>query len=103
MFAIVGNVGTPPWPRPHLKSPDANRTIFFGPVTGAAFLRKSPPDRYIFNYRVSYEQQAAAAGKWMAEKRGRQIDPRNIAVFAQGNVGWRPGHLHVGRGGRDRL
>ena len=34
---------------------------------------------------MSDEQQAAAGGKWMAETRTSKIDPRNIAVFAQGN------------------
>ena len=32
----------------------------FAPFTGAGLLRKSPPDRYVINYRASYAEETTA-------------------------------------------
>ena len=36
------------------------KTLLFGAFTGAGILRRSPPDRYVINYRASYVQETAA-------------------------------------------
>lgn len=59
VLAVIGNVGTPTAIN---AVPIANRrrTLFFAPFTGAGMLRKTPPDRYVINYRASYEEETAA-------------------------------------------
>jgi ABC-type branched-subunit amino acid transport system substrate-binding protein len=90
VFAVVGNVGTP---TAAVSVPYCvqQRVVFFGALSGGDQLRKTPPDRYVFNFRPSYAQETAAAVRWLA--RTRRIDPARIAVFAQedefGESGWR--------------
>ncbi|MCP4041824.1 MAG: ABC transporter substrate-binding protein, partial [Gammaproteobacteria bacterium] len=59
VLAVIGNVGTP---TAIAAIPIANqgKTLLFAPFTGAGVLRKSPPDRYIINYRASYAEETAA-------------------------------------------
>jgi len=80
VFGFVGNVGTP---TAAVAIPYAleKKMLFFGAFTGAALLRKEPPDRYVFNYRASYAEETAAAVKYLIEV--RRIKPAEIAVFAQ--------------------
>ena len=80
VFAVIGNVGTP---TAQASVPVAleHKTLFFGPFTGAGFLRKDPPDRYVFNYRASYEEEAAAIVRYFIGIAG--VDPAAIAVFSQ--------------------
>jgi ABC-type branched-subunit amino acid transport system substrate-binding protein len=59
VLAIVGNVGTPTAITAIPISNDA-KTLFFGAFTGAGVLRKTPPDRYVINYRASYAEETAA-------------------------------------------
>src|SRR5262249_8480825 len=56
VFAIVGDVGTP---TAQVAAPyaTAHKTLFFGAFTGSKVLRQEPPDRYVFNYRASYEEE----------------------------------------------
>ncbi len=58
-MAAIGNVGTQ---TAIVTVPVFNKqkTLLFGAFTGAGLLRKSPPDRYIINYRASYAQETAA-------------------------------------------
>lgn len=88
VITVIGNVGTP---TAVVTVPIANekKTMLFGAVTGAGLLRKSPPDRYIINYRASYgEETAAMIGGLL--KSG--IKPTEIALFTQndgyGNAGY---------------
>jgi ABC-type branched-subunit amino acid transport system substrate-binding protein len=80
VFGVIGNVGTP---TAVLTVPYAvkNQTMFFGAFTGANLLRKDPPDRYVFNYRASYQDETAKMIHYLLEI--RRIDPRSIVVFAQ--------------------
>jgi ABC-type branched-subunit amino acid transport system substrate-binding protein len=80
VFAIVGNVGTP---TAQVAVPYAvgKKKVFFGAYTGAALLRKNPPDRYVFNYRASYVEEGVAMVKYLVTKRKVRAD--EIAVFAQ--------------------
>lgn len=59
VIAVIGNVGTP---TAVVSVPIANekKTLLFGAFTGADVLRKSPPDRYVINYRASYAEETAA-------------------------------------------
>ena len=55
--------------------------LFFGAFTGANILRNDPPDRYVFNYRASYAEETDAVVRYLIKM--RQLQPRQIAVFAQ--------------------
>src|SRR5262249_29366812 len=52
VFAILGNPGTP---TAAVAVPIAveHKVPFFGAFTGAGLLRKTPPDRYVINFRAS--------------------------------------------------
>jgi eukaryotic-like serine/threonine-protein kinase len=80
VFAVLGNVGTP---TAEVALPLAleQQVPFLGAFTGADLLRRQPPDRYVFNYRASYDEETAAIVRHFIEKRGLQ--PSEIAVFAQ--------------------
>jgi ABC-type branched-subunit amino acid transport system substrate-binding protein len=80
VFAFVGNVGTP---TAEVALPYAieHKALFYGAFTGAALLRQDPPDRYVINYRASYEEETAKTIKYLVEN--RHISPTGIAVFAQ--------------------
>lgn len=58
VLGIVGDVGTP---TAIVAAPMAQRAgvPFIGPLTGAGLLRKTPPDRYIINFRASYAEETA--------------------------------------------
>ncbi|MBF0215136.1 MAG: ABC transporter substrate-binding protein [Magnetococcales bacterium] len=79
VLAVIGNVGTP---TAVVSAPIANetRTILMGAVTGAGLLRKTPPERYIFNYRASYAEETAAMIDGLL---GIGVKPREIAFFTQ--------------------
>jgi branched-chain amino acid transport system substrate-binding protein len=79
-FAIVGNVGTATSAvaAPYAGEHDA---VFFGAVSGADILRKTPPDRHVFNYRVSVATEAAASTRWLVDV--RRVDPKRIATLEQ--------------------
>jgi ABC-type branched-subunit amino acid transport system substrate-binding protein len=80
VFAVVGNVGTP---TAQLTVPYAvqRATLFFGAFTGSSLLRKDPPDRYVFNYRASYEEETAKMIRYLLDV--RRLQAKEIAVFAQ--------------------
>lgn len=80
VFALIGSVGTPTTERvlPYVLE---KNIPFFGPFTGAHFLRKDPPDRYVFNYRASYAEETAAAVRYLVEI--VKLQPEAFAVFMQ--------------------
>src|SRR5258707_6764086 len=80
VFGFIGNLGTP---TAAVAVPFAleRRALFFGPLTGASIVRHDPPDRYVFNYRPSYSEEADAAVRYLVKI--RKLQPRQIAVFAQ--------------------
>jgi ABC-type branched-subunit amino acid transport system substrate-binding protein len=79
-FAIVGNVGTATSAvaAPYAAEKDA---VFFGALSGADLLRKTPPDRHVFNFRASLAAEAAAAVRYLVEVRRLPAD--RIAVLSQ--------------------
>jgi branched-chain amino acid transport system substrate-binding protein len=79
------------------------QVLLYSPYTGAALLRKEPPDRYVFNYRPSYAEETAAAVNYLI--RVRRIKPSEIAVFMQedgfGEAGWEGVVKAMRKAGRD--
>lgn len=90
VFAILGNAGTP---TAAVTVPIANekKVPLFGAFTGAGLLRKSPPDRYILNYRASYAQETAEMVRGVVEELG--IAPRHIGFFTQNDAYGDSGYL----------
>ena len=79
VISVVGNVGTP---TAIVTVPIANekKTLLFGAFTGAGVLRKTPPDRYVINYRASYAEETAAMIDGLLSA---GIKPEEIAFFTQ--------------------
>lgn len=80
IFAVIGNVGatTAEKALPYALS---KKLVFFSPFTGAALVRNNPPDRYVFNYRASFGEEAAETIKYL--KQARNITADQLAVFAE--------------------
>ena len=80
VFAIIGDVGTPTTQAalPYLL---ASKVMLFGAFTGSAILRRDPPDRYVFNYRASYEEETARMIDYLVDV--VKVPDGGIAVFAQ--------------------
>ena len=78
-----------------------HHTLFFAPFTGAGILRKSPPDRSVFNYRASYEEETAAMIEALITI--GKIQPQQIAFFTQqdgyGDAGYNGGLMALRRHG----
>jgi ABC-type branched-subunit amino acid transport system substrate-binding protein len=79
VLAVIGNVGTPTATK---TVPLANRhnVPLIGAFTGASLLRKRPPDRYIVNYRASYDEEMATIVNALLDQ---DIHPERIAFFTQ--------------------
>ena len=80
VFAIIGDVGTPTTEQA-LPYALASRTMFFGAFTGSAILRHDPPDRYVFNFRASYEEEAGRMIDYLVDV--KKVPDGGIVVFAQ--------------------
>ncbi len=80
VLAIIGNVGTP---TAISAIPIANeeKTLLFAPYTGAGVLRRTPPDRYIINYRASYAEETSAMVEALINH--AKFKPEEIAFFTQ--------------------
>ncbi len=80
VLAVIGNVGTPT-AIASVPIATRTRTPFIGAYTGAGLLRRTPPDRYVVNFRASYAQETAAMVDALVEHAG--IDIERIAFFTQ--------------------
>jgi branched-chain amino acid transport system substrate-binding protein len=80
VFALFGYVGTPT-STAILPIVDKEKIPYFGPFTGAEFLR-SPVNRYIFNVRGSYFDEAAMQVEYLTKKMGK----KRIGVFIQNDA-----------------
>jgi ABC-type branched-subunit amino acid transport system substrate-binding protein len=80
VLAVIGNVGTPTG---IAAIPIANeqKTLLFAPFTGAGVLRKTPPDRYVINFRASYAEETGAMIDALID--GTDLKVEDIAVFTQ--------------------
>ncbi|MGD9690043.1 MAG: ABC transporter substrate-binding protein [Phycisphaerales bacterium] len=100
VLAILGNVGTP---TAVVAIPIAmdTKTPFVGAFTGAGVLRKSPPDRYVINFRASYGQETAAMVDALVAHAG--VKPEEVAFFTQkdayGDAGYMGGMAALRRHG----
>jgi len=56
-----------------------HRALFFAPFTGGTAVRHDPPDRYVFNYRPSFMEEADAAVRYLLKI--RKLKPNQIAAF----------------------
>jgi ABC-type branched-subunit amino acid transport system substrate-binding protein len=79
VIAVIGNVGTP---TAIVTLPIAveKGVPFVGAITGAPLLRKTPPNRYIFNYRASYSEEVTNMIDGLLSA---GIKPEEIALFTQ--------------------
>ena len=102
VIAVIGNVGTP---TAIVTAPIANetKTLLFGAFTGAGVLRKSPPDRYVMNYRASYAEETSDIVNGLL-KAG--IKPEEIAFFTQkdgyGDAGYKGGIAALKKAGFEK-
>ena len=89
VFALLGNVGTST-AAVSLPIITATRTPFFGALTGARLLRKTPPDRYVVNFRASYDEEMEEIIRGLTEE--LHLRPSQIGFFTQddsyGDAGW---------------
>lgn len=70
VFALFGYVGTPT-STAIMPVVNKEKMIYWGPFTGAEFLR-NPVNRYIFNIRGSYFDEAEMQVKYLTEKLGKK-------------------------------
>lgn len=82
VLAVIGSVGTP---TAILTTPIANekKILLFGAFTGADSLRKTPPDRYVINFRASYKEEVASMIQYL---KSIGIKPDEIAFFTQNDA-----------------
>jgi branched-chain amino acid transport system substrate-binding protein len=80
VLAIIGNVGSP---TAIVTAPLANeeKTLLFAPFAGGPSLRNDPPDRYVINFRASYEEETQAIIDALIDIAG--LKPEEIAFFTQ--------------------
>jgi branched-chain amino acid transport system substrate-binding protein len=80
VFGFVDNYGSP---TALISLPYAfeHHAIYFGAFTGANSLRHDPPDRYVFNYRAGYADEADAVVRYLVKV--RRLRPEDIAVLTQ--------------------
>lgn len=80
VLAAVGNVGTPT-AIAAIPICIEERVLLFAPFTGAGVLRRSPPDRYVINFRASYAEETAAMIDALLGPAG--LAPEDVAFFTQ--------------------
>lgn len=80
VFGFAGSLGTP---TAAVAVPFAleRRALFYAPFTGGSVVRHDPPDRYVFNYRPSFIEEADAAVRYLLKV--RKLRPNQIAAFGQ--------------------
>lgn len=100
VLAVVGNVGTPTAVAA-IPIANSSQVPFLGAFTGAGVLRKSPPDRYVINYRASYAEETAAMIDMLIDQQG--LKPEQIGFFTQrdsyGDAGYSGGIAALKRHG----
>jgi branched-chain amino acid transport system substrate-binding protein len=94
VFGYFGNFGTA---TAEVAIPFAleRRALFFAPYTGSSNARHDPPDRYVFNYRPSFTEEADAAVRYLLKV--RKIRPNQIAVFGENDAFGEQGYAGVAK------
>lgn len=77
VFCLIGEVGTPT-SKAVVPIAEQNKVPFFGPFTGAEFLR-NPFKKYVINIRGSYYQEMEKLAAYLVDKKGL----KKIACFYQ--------------------
>jgi ABC-type branched-subunit amino acid transport system substrate-binding protein len=77
VFLLIGEVGTPT-SKAAVPIAEGKKVPFFGPFTGAEFLR-NPFKKYVINYRGSYYQEMERLAQYLVDKQGL----KKIACFYQ--------------------
>lgn len=77
---LFGNIGTP---TVAVSAPIAleSKTLLFAPVTGSSVIRPITPDRYLINYRASYEEELSRVFDALAAE--LKLTQDDIALFNQ--------------------
>ena len=92
IFGLIGSIGTA---TAAVAVPYAleRRMLFFGAYTGGNVVRRDPPDRYVFNYRPSYAEEADAAVRYLVKMRripirtDRRVRPAGRSAAMPGFAG----------------
>jgi ABC-type branched-subunit amino acid transport system substrate-binding protein len=82
VLAVVGNVGTPTAEKTLPIALD-RKVLLLGAFTGADLLRRTPPDRYVINFRASYADETAAMVEGLL---AAGIRPDEMAFFTQSDA-----------------
>ncbi|HEY0195263.1 MAG TPA: ABC transporter substrate-binding protein, partial [Kofleriaceae bacterium] len=82
VFALLGNVGSPT-AAVAVPIATAHHIPYFAPLSGAGLLRKTPPDRYVINFRAGYAQETAEIVRGITEL---GIKPDDLAFFTQNDA-----------------
>ena len=77
VFALSGVIGTGPSLAARTVALD-KRVLFFGPATGFDGLEPDPPDRYVFNLRPRYSEEAAQLTQYLLERAKPTVPAGNI-------------------------
>ena len=80
VLGVVGNVGTPTAVAA-LPVARERKVLFYGAFTGAGTLRRTPPERYVVNFRASYAQETGAMVDALVGVAG--LRPEEVAFFTQ--------------------
>ncbi len=82
VLALIGNVGTP---TANVVIPllEKEKKILFGAYSGGEILRNKALNKYVFNYRASYSQEAYSI---MQKIYSLGIKPNEVAVFSQNDT-----------------
>jgi hypothetical protein len=81
-FAIVGSMGSPT-SEAMLPMINERQIPFFGTYSGATHLRRTPPDRVVWNTRASYRLEGETITKYLLNRDPDPIPKENIFAFAQ--------------------
>lgn len=79
VLAVIGNVGAP-CAVTAVPIACETKTPLFACVTGGAILRKTPPDRYVINYRAGLSEEVEVMVKGLV---AAGISPARIGFFTQ--------------------
>lgn len=83
VFALMGVIGTGPSIAAREVALEQG-VLFFGPATGFDGLEPDPPDRYVFNIRPRYSQEAQQLTRYLLQRVEPVTAKENIAIFGQG-------------------
>ncbi|AZZ90120.1 serine/threonine protein kinase [Hahella sp. KA22] len=85
-FALIGNIGAPEVLLPAIME---QQTLVIGVQSGAAALRRNPPDRYVFNFRIGYADETFAIVRHFVDI--QEVEPSRIAVLYEDTASGRDG------------